>query len=78
MPKGLSSVEKKIAKKRGKNSSLHENSRDSQRLRRATARADKLGRVASARAKADKIHCTPDAAPHGFTLKHSEGTKCVG
>lgn len=78
MPKGLSSVEKKITKKRGKNSCLHENSRDSQRLRRATARADKLGRVASARAKADKVHCTLDAAPHVFTLNHSERSKCIG
>lgn len=72
MPKGLSSVEKKISRKRGKNSSLHENSRDLQQLRRATARADKLGRIASARAKAENVHCMIHATPHGFTLKHSE------
>ncbi|KAI4119918.1 MAG: hypothetical protein LQ345_000176 [Seirophora villosa] len=37
MPKNLAKVQKKIAKKKGNVSSLHENSRDARRLRRAGA-----------------------------------------
>ncbi|KAI9816491.1 MAG: hypothetical protein M1827_001623 [Pycnora praestabilis] len=56
MPKSFAKVHKKISKKRGNINSLHENSRDSQRLRRAGARDDKLGRVSTARAKANQPH----------------------
>jgi translation machinery-associated protein 16 len=46
--KALSKVHKQISKKRGsKLDSLHENSRDAKRLRRASARDDKLSRAAS-------------------------------
>ncbi|KAI9800235.1 MAG: hypothetical protein M1825_004219 [Sarcosagium campestre] len=51
MPKSLAKVQNKIAKKRGRSTPLHENSRDSQKLRRADARGDKLARVAAARDK---------------------------
>lgn len=51
MPKSLEKTQKKINKKKGKVTALHENSRDSQRLRRAQGRDDKLVRVASARRK---------------------------
>jgi translation machinery-associated protein 16 len=54
MPKSLEKTRKKIAKKKGNITALHENSRDSQRLRRAQNRDDKLLRVASARKKSDK------------------------
>ncbi|TVY35646.1 Translation machinery-associated protein [Lachnellula subtilissima] len=54
MPKSLEKTRKKIAKKKGNITALHENSRDSQRLRRAQNRDDKLLRVASARRKNDK------------------------
>ena len=54
MPKSLEKTRKKIAKKKGNITALHENSRDSQRLRRAQMRDDKLVRVASARRKNDK------------------------
>ncbi|TVY43987.1 Translation machinery-associated protein [Lachnellula occidentalis] len=54
MPKSLEKTRKKIAKKKGNITALHENSRDSQRLRRAANRDDKLLRVASARKKSDK------------------------
>ncbi|KAG9231037.1 translation machinery-associated protein 16 [Amylocarpus encephaloides] len=54
MPKSLEKTRKKIAKKKGNITALHENSRDSQRLRRAQNRDDKLLRVASARKKNDK------------------------
>ena len=57
MPK-LSKVQKKVAKKRGNSSnSLNENSRDAQKLRRASARSEKLERLATARAKANQPHC---------------------
>ncbi|EKG10768.1 hypothetical protein MPH_12151 [Macrophomina phaseolina MS6] len=52
MPKSLSKVSKQISKKRGaKASALHEYSRDSRRLQRASLRDDKLIRMASTRAK---------------------------
>ncbi|TVY75871.1 Mitochondrial acidic protein MAM33 [Lachnellula suecica] len=54
MPKSLEKTRKKITKKKGSINALHENSRDSQRLRRALMRDDKLLRVASARRKNDK------------------------
>lgn len=52
MPKSLSKVSKQISKKRGtKASALHEYSRDSRRLQRASLRDDKLIRMASTRAR---------------------------
>lgn len=57
MPKSLAKVHKQISKKtKGNISSLHENSRNSQRLRRAGARDDKIARVSKARAKANQPH----------------------
>ncbi|MCJ1483929.1 hypothetical protein MMC06_004097 [Schaereria dolodes] len=56
MPKSLAKVHKKIIKKGGNITSLHENSRDSQRLRRASARDDKLARVSAARAKVNQSY----------------------
>ena len=58
MPKSLNKVQKKISKKKGKVNSLHENSRDSQKLRRAGARGEKLERMSAVRAKANQPHCT--------------------
>lgn len=57
MAKSLAKVQKKVAKKKGKSNSLHENSRDAQRLRRAGARSEKLDRLAAGRAKANQTHC---------------------
>ena len=54
MPKSLEKTRKRISKKKGDITALHENSRDSQRLRRALMRDDKLVRVASARRKNDQ------------------------
>jgi len=54
MPKGLEKTRKHIMKKKGNISALHENSRDSQHLRRAAMRDDKLEKVASARKKGNK------------------------
>lgn len=56
MPRSLAKVQKKLSKKKGKISSLHENSRDAQKLRRAGARGEKLERLAAARAKANQPH----------------------
>lgn len=57
MPKSLEKTRKKITKKKGNISALHENSRDSQRLRRAGMRDEKLERVARGRKKNDKPLC---------------------
>ncbi|KIN01024.1 hypothetical protein OIDMADRAFT_103715 [Oidiodendron maius Zn] len=54
MPKSLEKTRKRISKKKGDITVLHENSRDSQRLRRAQMRDDKLVRVAAARRKNDQ------------------------
>ncbi|PYH40268.1 translation machinery-associated protein 16 [Aspergillus saccharolyticus JOP 1030-1] len=47
MPKTLQKVHKHIAKKRGAVEALHEFSRDARRLRRATARDDRVARVSA-------------------------------
>ncbi|KAI9868341.1 MAG: hypothetical protein M1813_005784 [Trichoglossum hirsutum] len=57
MPKSVAKAQKKIRQKRGSNAnSLHENSRDAQMLRRASAREDKLARISAARAKFNRSH----------------------
>lgn len=50
-PKSLSKVQKHLQKRKGKTPALHENSRDSKRLRRAAGRDDKLGKLSSAKAR---------------------------
>jgi len=55
--KSLHKVQKQISKKRGgKSNSLHENSRDSQRLRRAGAREDKIARIVAAASRANQTY----------------------
>lgn len=54
MPKSLEKTRKAISKKKGNITALHENSRDSQRLKRASNRDDKLQKVASLRRKHDQ------------------------
>ncbi|MCJ1351702.1 MAG: hypothetical protein MMC33_001686 [Icmadophila ericetorum] len=56
MPKSLAKVQKKLSKKKGKLNSLHENSRDAQKLRRASGREDKLAREATARGKQNQYY----------------------
>jgi translation machinery-associated protein 16 len=56
MPRNLYKVQKLISKKRGKLDALHENSRDSKRLQRASARNDKLARAAAATLKARQVY----------------------
>ena len=57
MAKALHKVQKQISKKRGgKPTSLHENSRDSQRLRRAVAREDKLAKLFAAATRANHTY----------------------
>ncbi|KAL1968208.1 hypothetical protein VTN77DRAFT_2043 [Rasamsonia byssochlamydoides] len=55
MTKNLYKVQKQISKKRGKLNALHEDSRDAKRLRRASAREDRLARVASETSKARQV-----------------------
>lgn len=57
MPRALSKVQKHISKKRGgKPTSLHQNSRDAQRLRRAGAREEKLNKLLDAATKANQVY----------------------
>lgn len=59
--KSLHKVQKQISKKRGgKLNSLHENSRDSQRLRRAGAREDKIAKVVAAASRANQTYGTDE------------------
>lgn len=66
MPKGLEKTRKKISKKKGNITALHENSRDSQRLRRAAMRDEKLQRVGAARKKVDQPHRRFTHVSHPF------------
>ena len=55
MPSKLKKVQKQISKKKGSNlNSLHENSRDALRLRRAEARDDRVSRVTAVRQKVNQ------------------------
>ena len=55
MAKALHKVQKQIAKKRGgKPNSLHQHSRDSQRLRTAGAREDKLAKLGALAANSNR------------------------
>ena len=56
MPKNLTKIHKKLSKKRGKLDSLHEYSRDAQRLRRAGGREEKLVRAAATAMKGRQIY----------------------
>ena len=57
MAKALHKVQKQISRKRGgKPTSLHENSRDSRRLRTAGAREDKLAKLVAAATKANQVY----------------------
>ena len=56
MPSSLSKVQKHVKKKKGsKINSLHENSRDVQRLRRAGARDDRVAKVSAVREKVNNL-----------------------
>lgn len=67
MPKSLEKTRKAIhKKKKGNISALHENSRDSQMLQRASMRDEKLKRVGNARRKMDK----PLSKLSGLVKKH--------
>ena len=56
-PRALNKVQKKISKKRGgKPNTLHENSRDAQRVRRAGAREEKLARMLDAAARTNQLY----------------------
>ncbi|RMZ85450.1 hypothetical protein DV737_g838, partial [Chaetothyriales sp. CBS 132003] len=57
MARALQKVTKTISKKRGgKTNTLHQNSRDAQRLRRAGAREDKLSRLLDAATRANQVY----------------------
>ncbi|QVM05415.1 hypothetical protein D8B26_000126 [Coccidioides posadasii str. Silveira] len=56
MARNLQKVQKQISKKRGALDALHANSRDSKRLRRASAREGKLARAAAEHVKGRQIY----------------------
>lgn len=53
----FSKVQKQIAKKKGKNPNLHEGSRDTKRMQRASARDDKLNRLTKLRENENRHFC---------------------
>ncbi|KAF9892959.1 hypothetical protein FE257_000551 [Aspergillus nanangensis] len=70
MPKALAKVHKHISKKRGPLQALHENSRDAKRLRRATAREDRVARGAASLSRGrqsyiDRIDYFQETVPDG-------------
>lgn len=70
MAKSLHKVLKKVAKKRGAHSSsLNENSRDAQKLRRASARSEKLDRRGPARTKANQDYRMKPPNRGGISLE---------
>ncbi|KAL9624245.1 MAG: hypothetical protein Q9160_001492 [Pyrenula sp. 1 TL-2023] len=57
MTKALHKVQKHISKKKGgKVTALHENSRDAKRLRQASAREEKLGKLVTATVRANQLY----------------------
>ena len=58
MAKSLNKIVKKVAKKKkaGANA-LHEKSRDAKKIRKASAREDRLSRLAAVRAKLNQTYC---------------------
>lgn len=71
----FSKVQKAIAKKKGKNPNLHEGSRDTKRMQRASARDDKLNRLTKLREKENRHFCMCRTQGRLFTLlivDHSE------
>lgn len=63
MPKTFEKARKAIAKKKGQAESLHQYSRDSQRLRRAQGRDEKLKKVAASRRKSDQPYRELGSSP---------------
>jgi translation machinery-associated protein 16 len=55
--KSFTKVQKHITKKKGKNAALHEHSRDSKRLQRASGRDTKLAKTIAVREKQNAPHC---------------------
>lgn len=55
--KNLSKIQKKLTKKRGKLNALHEDSRNAKILRRASAREDRIARVATSAVIARQSFC---------------------
>jgi hypothetical protein len=55
--KSLSKIQKKLSKKRGKLNALHEESRNAKILRRASAREDRIARVATSAVIARQSFC---------------------
>jgi hypothetical protein len=64
----LSKVHKAIAKKKGKNPNLHEGSRDTKRLQRASARDDKLNRLSRLREKENRHYCAYESGRLSFPM----------
>jgi translation machinery-associated protein 16 len=73
MARSLSKVQKHISKKRGgKPNSLHQNSRDAQRLRRAGAREEKVAKLIDAATRANQVY-VDRVSWYRFALEGSQG-----
>ncbi|KAH7138164.1 translation machinery-associated protein 16 [Dendryphion nanum] len=64
-------VQKHIAKKKGRGTALHENSRDQRRLESASARDDKLNRLAAVREKQNKTYILRTKSFQSYTVEHT-------
>lgn len=77
--KNLSKIQKKLTKKRGKLNALHEESRNAKILRRASAREDRIARVATSAMIARQSFCkyttvTDELWPANLTV--NSGPSC--
>jgi hypothetical protein len=66
MPQSLSKVTKKITRKKGRATGLHEKSRDAAKLRKASAREERVHRVNATKARAEEGYGTFDVFPDNF------------
>lgn len=74
MPKTLEKTRKHIAKKRnGTVEALHQYSRDSRRMHRASLRDDKLDKIASSRSKKEQPLREPTTLPLRYSDSLSNG-----
>ncbi|KAF2641250.1 hypothetical protein P280DRAFT_506852, partial [Massarina eburnea CBS 473.64] len=67
----LGKVQKHIAKKKGKNASLHEYSRDNRRLQTAAHRDDKLNRISVLREKQNRTYLLRIKSFQSYTAEHT-------
>jgi Translation machinery-associated protein 16 len=66
MPQSLAKVTKKITRKKGRATGLHEKSRDAAKLRKASAREERVHRVNATKSRAEEGYGTFEGFPNSF------------